>query len=68
VEETLREYQKVIESSEDMIAVVDRDYNYLLVNNAFLKYRGVDRERVVGRSVPELLGKDVFERAKSVKI
>jgi len=51
-----------------MIAVVDRDYNYLLVNNAFLKYRGMDRERVVGPSVPELLGKDVFERAKSVKV
>jgi len=68
VEEILREYQKVIESSEDMIAVVDRDYNYLLVNNAFLKYRGMDRERVVGPSVPELLGKDVFERAKSVKV
>ncbi|HMK76060.1 MAG TPA: PAS domain S-box protein [Thermodesulfobacteriota bacterium] len=61
LEEVLREYQKAIEASKDMIAVVDRNYNYLLANNAFLKYRDMDREQVVGRSVPELLGKDVFE-------
>ena len=60
VEETLREYEKVIENLEDMIAVVDQNYNYLLVNNAFLKYRGMDRKQVIGWSVAELLGKDVF--------
>jgi len=27
-QETLREHQKVIESSEDMIAVVDQNYKY----------------------------------------
>ena len=62
VEEVLREYQKALESSQDMIAVVDRNYNYLIANNMFLKYRGMDREQVVGRSVSEVLGKDVFER------
>ncbi len=62
VEETLREYQKVIESSEDMIAVVDQHSKYLLANARFLQYRGLDREQVVGRSVPEVLGEDVFEK------
>jgi PAS domain S-box-containing protein len=62
VEEVLKEYQKAVESSQDMIAVVDRNYNYLIANNMFLKYRGMDREQVVGRSVSEVLGKDVFER------
>ena len=61
-EEVLREYQRAIEGSQDMIAVVDQNHNYLLANKAFLKYRGMDRERVIGRSVPEVLGKDVFER------
>ena len=60
-EEILREYKKVIESSQDMIAVVDRNYNYLIVNNAFLKYRGVGSEQIIGRPVSEVLGKDVFE-------
>jgi two-component system cell cycle sensor histidine kinase/response regulator CckA len=61
-EEVLREYQKAVESSQDMIAVIDRNYNYLIANNMFLKYRGLDKEQVVGRSVSEVLGKDVFER------
>ena len=60
-EETLREYQKAIEGSQDMIAVIDQNYNYLLTNKAFLKYRGMDREKVIGQSVAGVLGKDVFE-------
>jgi two-component system cell cycle sensor histidine kinase/response regulator CckA len=60
-EEVLREYQRAIEGSQDIIAVVDQDYNYLLANKAFLKYRSMDGEQVIGRSVPEVLGKDVFE-------
>ncbi len=61
-EETLQEYQKVIENSKDMISVVDQHYKYLLANATFLKYRGLNREQVVGRSAPEVLGKDVFEK------
>jgi PAS domain S-box-containing protein len=60
-EEMLQEYQKAVESSQDMIAVVDRNYRYLIVNKAFLKYRGVDREQIIGRPVSEVLGKDAFE-------
>jgi sigma-B regulation protein RsbU (phosphoserine phosphatase) len=61
-EEILREYQKVIESSQDMIVVVDQHCKYVLANAEFLKYRGLDREQVIGRSVQEILGKDVFEK------
>jgi PAS domain S-box-containing protein len=61
-EEVLREYQRAIEGSQDIIAVVDQNYNYLLANNAFLKYRGLDREEVIGQSVAGVLGEDVFER------
>ena len=60
-EEVLREYQRAIEGSQDIIAVVDQNYNYRRANNAFLKYRGMDREQVIGRSVAGILGKDVFE-------
>jgi PAS domain S-box-containing protein len=63
LEETLQEYQKVIESSQDMIAVVDQHNKYILANPGFLKYRGLNREQVIGRSVLEVLGKDVFEKA-----
>ena len=61
-EETLQEYQKVIESSQNMIAVVDQRYKYILANPGFLKYRGLNKEQVIGSSVLEVLGKGVFEK------
>jgi two-component system cell cycle sensor histidine kinase/response regulator CckA len=61
-EQALQEYEKVVEASQDMIAVLDREYRYLLANRAFLDHRGMERGQVIGRTVPEVLDKDVFER------
>ena len=61
VEERLREYEKVVEGLNEMIVVVDREYRYVLANQAFLDYRGMQREQVVGHLIPEVLGKEVFE-------
>lgn len=60
-EETLKEYQKAVESSQEMIAVLDRQYVYCLTNEAFLRYRGLNRDQVVGHTVTELVGEDTFE-------
>ena len=60
-EERLREYEKAVEGLEEMILVVDRDYRYVLANRAFLSYRGVEREQVVGRLVPDLMNTGLFE-------
>ena len=60
-EERLREYEKAVEGSEEMIAVVDREYRYLIANRKFLKLRNLTKEQVVGRLVPEVLNKRVFE-------
>jgi two-component system cell cycle sensor histidine kinase/response regulator CckA len=59
--ETLREYQKAVESSNEMIAVVDREYRYRVVNRAFLEQRGAERDQIIGHTVEEILGKEVFE-------
>lgn len=60
-EDRLPEYEKVIESLDEMIAVVDRDYQYVLANRAFLKFRGLEREQLIGHSVPEIFGEEVFD-------
>ncbi len=62
-EKRLKEYEKVVEGLEEMIAVVDRDYRYLIANSAFLNYRRAEKSQVVGCLVSEVLGKEVFERA-----
>ena len=59
-EERLREYEKVVEGLEEMIVVVDRDFRYLLANRAYLKYRGRNREQVLGQLVRDVAGKDLF--------
>ncbi len=60
-EERLKEYEKVVEGLEEMIAVVDLDYRYLIANCAFLSHRDMGRGQVVGRVVTEILDKKIFE-------
>ncbi len=67
-EETLREYEKVVEGLEEMICVVDREYRYVLANRAFLNYRGTQRDQVVGYLVSELLPFSVFDRVVKEKL
>jgi len=60
-EEELKEYQRAVESSKDLIAAVDRDYRYLLVNEAFLNYHHLKRSDVIGHTISDVLGKNMFE-------
>jgi len=68
VEERLREYEKAVEGSEEMIVVVDREYRYVLANRAFLNHRSLRREQVIGHSVPEILNQGVFETVVKEKL
>ncbi len=61
-EERLREYEHTIENADQMIAVVDSDYRYVIANQSFISALGKQRNEVVGRHVWEVLPKDVFER------
>jgi PAS domain S-box-containing protein len=67
-EERLREYEKVVEGLEEMILVVDRNYRYQIANRAFLEYRGVQREQLIGRLVPDVLNPGVFENVVKAKM
>src|SRR5215471_3318097 len=67
-EDKLREYERAIEGSEDMVAVVDRDYRYLIANRKFLKMRDMTKEQVVGRFAHEVLSKGFFEAVARPKL
>jgi PAS domain S-box-containing protein len=67
-EERLREYENAVEGSEEMIAVVDREYRYLIANRKFLRARNLTKEKVIGRLVPEVLNKQVFEEVVKQKL
>src|SRR5215469_12749173 len=67
-EDKLREYERAVEGSEDMIVVVDREYRYLVANRKFLKMRNLTREQVVGRFADEVLNKGFFESVAKPKL
>jgi PAS domain S-box-containing protein len=67
-EARLREYARVVEGLEEMIAVVDRDYRYVIANHAFLKYRGLEKQELVGRHIAEVLNKEAFEEIIKAKL
>jgi PAS domain S-box-containing protein len=67
-EERLQEFERVVENLEEMIAVVDRNHRYVLMNRACLKYRGSTREQVVGHLVAEVAGTELYETVIKEKL
>jgi PAS domain S-box-containing protein len=59
-EAKLLEYERVVEGLEEMILVVDRQYRYVIANRAFLNFRGMSVEQVIGQSAAEVVGQEVF--------
>jgi PAS domain S-box-containing protein len=61
-EKALRRYEAAVASMSDPISIVDREYRYRLVNNAYGRYAQMSQEAIVGLSIAELLGSEAFER------
>jgi len=59
-QEFLHLYEHFISPSPDHISIVDRGYKYLVVSEAYLKAHGRKKDEIVGHSVPELFGEEVF--------
>src|SRR6516162_4411764 len=67
-EEKLREYKNAVEGAEEMIAIVDRGYRYVIANRKFLEYRNMTRERVIGHLIADVLNAGVFEAVVKEKL
>ena len=66
--ERLRELERAAAGVEEGIIVIDRQYRYVVANQAFLGYRGVKREELIGRSLAETMGAEVFETTVKPKL
>ncbi|CAN1209782.1 hypothetical protein TUMEXPCC7403_06125 [Tumidithrix helvetica PCC 7403] len=58
---TMRQYGRMISSSPDGMALVDRNYTYRLVNQTYLDRNGQAWEDIIGRTIPDLLGENAFQ-------
>jgi PAS domain S-box-containing protein len=64
----LQEFERVVENLDEMIVVVNREYRYVLANRAFLRYRGMTKDQVVGRRADEVLQAGIFENHVKSKL
>jgi PAS domain S-box-containing protein len=64
----LQEYERVLETLDEMIVVVNRDHRYVLANRAFLRYRGMTKDQVAGRHVSDILDHDAYEKMVKPKL
>jgi PAS domain S-box-containing protein len=61
-EEELQKFKQIISHTPDGIALLDREYRYKIVNDAYEISSGVERDRFIGLTVAEYLGEDFFRK------
>lgn len=58
----LQYYKGIVSSTPDLIALVDRDYIFRVVNDSYLKAFARQPQEIIDRPVAELFGEEDFER------
>lgn len=59
-DERMAQYEHILSITDDLLALIDCNYRYLTVNDAYVRAFRKNRQDVVGHSVAELLGNEVF--------
>jgi PAS domain S-box-containing protein len=67
-EKALREseerFRTIVNALPQFIAYTDKDLRYRFVNQTYQEKFGVNREDVLGRTLPEIIGQEAFEEAR----
>jgi PAS domain S-box-containing protein len=64
----LREYEKAVEGVDQMIVVLDREYRFVVANEALLSYSGSSREELIGHRFTDILKPGVLESLLKEKV
>jgi PAS domain S-box-containing protein len=57
-----QKYDFIVNASKSMFTLVDRNYTYEAVNDAFCKAHNLVRDEIIGKTLIELWGEDNFEK------
>jgi len=60
-EEELLQYECIVSNSIDMMALLDRDFTYLAVNDAYITAFDINRDQIIGHTASEIFGDEFFE-------
>jgi PAS domain S-box-containing protein len=61
-EERLKLYEKIVATTSDLMSILDSDYVYLAVNDAYLNAYAKEREQIVGYTAAQLSDTRFFEQ------
>ncbi|HAG81428.1 MAG TPA: hypothetical protein DCL61_09700, partial [Cyanobacteria bacterium UBA12227] len=61
IEENLQRYERIVSATADGIALLDRNYIYQVVNQTYLTWHNKSYEEIVGHSIKDILGSNLFE-------
>jgi len=59
-EHTLEKYKQIVSSTPDGISLLDKQYRYLIVNEAYEKFTGLPKDKIIGKTIAEYLGEEMF--------
>lgn len=60
-EDKLERYNFIINTAEEFMTLINRDYKYEAVNEAYCKAHNKKYENIINKSVPDIWGKDNYE-------
>ncbi len=64
IEENLKQYERIIFSSNEEISFIDTNYIYQVTNQAYRQAFNKNQEEIIGKSVKEILGEKEFKAIK----
>ena len=67
-DEKLLEFEHIVSSSTDMMALIDKKYRYLTANNSYLKAFGKNIDELIGSTVADVFGEEFFEEVIKPKV
>jgi len=59
-ERIIRQYEHIVSSSTDMLALIDKNLTYITANPAYLKSRNFSFDQLVGKKVIDVVGEEKF--------
>ena len=63
-EKQLRMYEKIVSATNDMIALMDTNYRYILVNESYVTVFGKNKDELIGKTVENLFGQEMSSKLK----
>jgi len=61
MEQELHYHALIVANSKELMALFDRNYRYLVVNDAYLEAHNKPKEAVIGQHISQLMGRQIFK-------